>query len=252
MGRLWDVLSASGASAARLGVGVFASRRPGRKPEQLLELYEFEGCPFCRKVRDALTVLDLDAMIYPCPKGGTRYRPKVMTEGGKALFPYLVDPNRDRAMYESDDIVAHLFDCYGDRRPTALLTGPLATASSSLASAWRFSHGIKARASRAPERPLELYSFEASPYARLVRETLCELEIAYHLHNVGKGGHVDWLPPQVRPRIAPAALPTTDNRRAFVARAGRVQVPYLIDPNHDVEMFESGRICRYLLESYAL
>ena len=29
------------------------------RPNKLLEVYEFEGCPFCRKVREAVSVLDL-------------------------------------------------------------------------------------------------------------------------------------------------------------------------------------------------
>jgi Glutathione S-transferase, N-terminal domain len=32
------------------------------------------GCPFCRKVREAITLLDLDVMIYPCPKGAVSWR----------------------------------------------------------------------------------------------------------------------------------------------------------------------------------
>lgn len=250
MGRRWNEVTALAGSAARLGVGIYASRSARRTPERLLELYEFEACPFCRKVRDALTTLDLEAMIYPCPKGGTRFRPKVLAEGGKAQFPYLIDPNTDRRMYESDVVVAYLLDTYGDGHRPALLTGPVATLSSALASACRPSRGGRARPSRPPAQPLELYSFEASPFARIVRETLCELEIPYHLHNVGKGGRVDWLPPNVRARVAPSAPPTTDNRSAFVARAGRVQVPYLVDPNRDVAMFESDDIRRYLLDTY--
>ena len=31
--------------------------------------------------------------MYPCPKDGTRFRPQVVAEGGKAQFPYLKDPN---------------------------------------------------------------------------------------------------------------------------------------------------------------
>jgi hypothetical protein len=27
-----------------------------------------KGCPFCRKVREAICVLDLDVIIYPCPR----------------------------------------------------------------------------------------------------------------------------------------------------------------------------------------
>ena len=30
------------------------------KPEQLLQLYDIENCPYCRLVREALTELDLD------------------------------------------------------------------------------------------------------------------------------------------------------------------------------------------------
>src|SRR6478672_6709760 len=80
------------ASAARLGAGLTA-RHTGRRPEKLLELYEFEDCPFCRKVREALSMLDLSALIRPCPKRGTRYRPEVARRGGKSQFPYLIDPN---------------------------------------------------------------------------------------------------------------------------------------------------------------
>ncbi len=42
-----------------------------------LEHYEFG------LVREALTELDLDAIIYPCPKGGVRFRQKAQELGGK-------------------------------------------------------------------------------------------------------------------------------------------------------------------------
>ena len=45
------------------------------------------------QVREALTLLDLDVLIYPCPKGGPTYRPKAQQMSGKAQFPFLVDPN---------------------------------------------------------------------------------------------------------------------------------------------------------------
>ncbi len=44
------------------------------KPEELLQLYDIENCPYCRLVREALSELDLDVLILPCPKQGTRYR----------------------------------------------------------------------------------------------------------------------------------------------------------------------------------
>jgi glutathione S-transferase len=194
-----------------------------------VELYEFEACPYCRKVREALTELDLEAVIHPCPKGGKRFRAKVKKMGGKAQFPYLVDPNTGKAMYESDHIVRYLFETYGGRDPGMLLTGPIANVSSTLASAWRPFSGTKARPSRAPKKPLELWSFEASPFSRIARETLCELEIPYVLHNVGKG---------------------SPSRESFVLRSGKMMVPYLADPNTGREMFESADIREYLLKIY--
>ena len=48
------------------------------KPKQMLQLYDIENCPYCRLVREAITELDLDVEIYPCPKNGERGRPEVI------------------------------------------------------------------------------------------------------------------------------------------------------------------------------
>lgn len=40
-----------------------------KQPRKPIEIYEFEGCPFCRKVREAVNILDLDVVFYPCPQG---------------------------------------------------------------------------------------------------------------------------------------------------------------------------------------
>ena len=230
MNRTLDVATSLAASVARLGGGTQVGLI-GRRPKTRLELYEFEACPYCRKVREALSVLDLEATIYPCPKDGPRFRPEVVRRGGKAQFPFLVDPNTDTAIYESDDIVAYLFDRYGDGAvPLSLRLGPLTDVTSMLASAWRPAFGARYRAATHPQKPLELYSFEASPYCRIVREQLCALEIPYVLHNVAKG---------------------SPSRDAFVERSGRMMVPYLVDPNTGTEMFESADIVQYLEKTYA-
>ena len=228
--RALDVATSFAASIARLGAGM-AVGPLGTRPQRPLELYEFEGCPFCRKVREALSMLDLDAVVYPCPKNGPRFRPEVVRRGGKALFPYLVDPNRDVAMYESDDIVRYLFETYGDGSVPRVLGLPIVTdVSSGLASAARLTSGVRYRSARPPTAPLELWSFEASPYCRIAREALCELELPYVLHNVAKG---------------------SPKRDAFVRRSGKMQVPYLVDPNTSAATFESGDIVRYLDTTYA-
>jgi glutathione S-transferase len=229
MNRTLDIATSLAATLARLGGGLRVEAL-GRRPEKPLELYEFEGCPYCRKVREALTALDLEAMVYPCPKGGSRFREIVRERGGKAQFPYLVDPNTGQAMYESGDIVRYLFNEYGTGSvPLLYSIGPLFDATSALASAWRLGAGVKVEPSKPPVLPLELWSFEASPFCRIVRETLCTLEIPYHLRNVGK---------------------SSPSRDAFVERSGKMQVPFLADPNTQVELFESADIVRYLRATY--
>ena len=229
MNRILDVSTSLLATVSRLGGGLRVESL-GERPTQPLELYEFEACPFCRKVREALTALDLDAIVYPCPKGGERFRNVAVEKGGKALFPYLVDPNTGKAMYESSDIVAYLFAEYGNGSVPFLYSGGLLfDATSALASGWRLGAGSRVEKSIAPVEPLELWSFEASPFCRIVRETLCSLEIPYRLHNVGKG---------------------SANRDAFVQRSGKMQVPFLVDPNSGVEIFESADIVQYLRATY--
>lgn len=36
------------------------------------------------QVREAISILDLDVMVYPTPKGGVTWRPKAVELGGKA------------------------------------------------------------------------------------------------------------------------------------------------------------------------
>ena len=115
----------------------------------------------------------------------------------------------------------------------------------------RFMAGIKRRPAKPPAKPLELYSFESSPYSRLVRELLCSLEIPYLLHNVGKTALADYVLPSIRTRLIPDLPATGPNRQALMDRAGKLMVPYLVDPNHGIEMFESAAIKKYLRTTYA-
>ena len=148
------------------------------------------------------------------------------------MFPYLVDPNTGAEMYESMDIARYLAKTYGDGAlPIGLRLGPLTTLTSSIASAFRAGHGGRVTPSVAPDKPLELWSFDASPYCRLAREALCELEIPYVLHNVGKN---------------------SEHRKDFVSRSGKMMVPYLVDDNTGKSMFESAEIVSYLHATYAV
>ncbi len=221
------------------------------KPSKLLQLYDIENCPYCRLVREALTELDLDAEILPCPKGGERFRPEAVEQGGKAQFPYLVDPNTGEAMYESLDIVAYLFETYGQRKlPLKWRAGGLQKAGSALASAARMAAGTRVRSARQPEYLLELYSFESSPYARPVRELLCEMEIPYIVRNCGRTQLQEWIVPPLRQALGIVPDSELDNRRNLQQLEGRVAIPYLYDPNTEQGLFESQEIIAYLLETY--
>ncbi len=247
-----NIATSLAATALRGGVGV-ATQPASEQPQQLLELYEFEGCPHCRLVREVLTELDLDALIYPCPKGGTRYRKTVVERGGKAQFPYLVDPNTGISMYESADIVKYLFATYAHRNvPLHWQLIELQRLSSMVASLPRMGLGVAAKASRLPELPLELYSFESSPFARPVRDLLCELELPYILRSVGRAQGSDWVPPVFRRSMPVRDEPQTRNRIALKARAGIVSVPYLVDPNTGQELAESEDILDYINKTYRL
>ncbi|MGB5548321.1 MAG: glutathione S-transferase N-terminal domain-containing protein [Polyangiales bacterium] len=231
LARFFDVSTATASSAARPYFGNIHYERL-RQPEQPLEIYEFEVCPYCRIAREALSALSLDPIVFPCPQGGRLFREKVKREGGRYQFPYLVDPNTGVDMYESADIVEYLFSEYGNgQAPWFLRQRAFAVSTSMLASAFRPGRGRHAVASRQPEKLLELYSYEGSPFCRIAREALCELELPYRLRNV--------------PRRSP-------DRADYVAISGKMQVPFLLDPNTAVQMFESADIRRYLYETYAI
>ena len=230
--RALDVATSIAATLARLGGGLQVGAL-GPRPEKTLELYEFEACPYCRKVREALTVLDLEALIQPCPKGGTRFRPELERRGGKQQFPYLVDPNTGKEMYESDDIIDYLYDKYGpgkEKVPTLLRAGALTVLTAGFGLAPRMGAGSRYRAAKMPAKPITAYSYEASPFCKLVREKLVELELPHLMRTVGRG---------------------SPKRQELKDRRGTFQAPYIEDPNTGVAMFESSAIVKYLEEQYA-
>jgi len=203
------------------------------RPEITLELYEFEGCPFCRKVREAVVWLDLDVIVYPCPQGGPTYREFVKSDGGKSQFPFLVDKNTGKKMYESDDIIDYLYETYGpgkDRVPSLLRAGALTILTAGFGLAPRLGAGSRYRTAKKPDTPVTIWSYEASPFCKLVREKLVELEIPHLMRSVGRG---------------------SPKRQELMDRRGVFQAPYIEDPNTGVALFESAAIVKYLEDTYA-
>ena len=203
-----------------------------RRPEKPIEIYEFEGCPFCRKVREMVAVLDLDVLFYPCPQKGPTFRPKVLEMGGKKQFPYMVDPNTGVAMYESDDIIKYLADTYGDGTiPIMLSLGLFTTITAGLAMIWRIWKGSSYTVSKLPPQPIEIWAYEGSPFCKIAREALVELELPHLLHSCARG---------------------SPKRQEIFKKLGLFQVPYIEDPNTGVKMFESSEIVEYLKATYSL
>lgn len=213
-------LGAAAATAVRLGLGGSVGAT-GPRPAHELVLYQFEACPFCRKAREALVWLDLDALVRPCPPGGTRFRP-----GHGPPYPLLVDEGRE--IHESSVIVRHLVDRYGDGYvPWPLRLGPLTTVSSGLASLALPRRRVLA--SREPARPLELFADETSAGAREIRQWLCALEIPYRWRTSGRGSA----------KIAELA-----------DRTGRAELPALLDPNGDADLRGAGAAVAHLQRTY--
>ncbi|XP_011627295.1 uncharacterized protein LOC18444845 isoform X1 [Amborella trichopoda] len=257
-----DILGASLALPLRLGTGIFVqgyraslvpekeippseyvflnfagfklkeTSRVGPRPTKPIEIYEFEGCPFCRKVREVVSFLDLDVLYYPCPRNGPNFRPKVLQIGGRQQFPYMVDPNTGVAMYESDAIIKYLVDKYGDGTvPVMLSLGLLTTLTAGLAMIARLGKGSSYTPSRDPVRPLELWAYEPSPFCKIVREVLVELELPHILYSTARG---------------------SQKRQKLFYKTGHFQAPYLEDPNTGIAMFESAEIVDYLRATYVL
>ncbi|CAI0391835.1 unnamed protein product [Linum tenue] len=130
------------------GYKVKETSKLGPRPEQPIMIYEFESCPFCRKV----------------------------------------DPNTGVAMYESDAIIKYLVDKYGDGRvPLMLSLGLLTVSTLPLHLPLSLMQGQSYRPSKLPPKPLELWAYEGSPFCKLVREVLVELELPHIYRSCGRG-----------------------------------------------------------------
>ena len=242
--RTLEVATSGFASIARLPFGskvdeACIARPAGAVPKEPIILYEFEACPFCRRVREALSQLDLTVEVRPCPKDAVKHRTEVEAMGGKLTFPFLVDPNTEAGeggLYESEDICRYLYATYGNGAEfpegiisTTVLTGWMPTLLRAGRGMTRYANATT-HAGAADLKPLTLFNYEGNQFARLARETLCELELPYTLFNCGKG--------------SPKRATLTD-----VAGEG-ASVPYLVDPNTGQNVGESEEIVAYLFKTY--
>jgi len=205
------------------------------RPKKLV-VYEYEASPFCRKVREACSMLELQVEYRPCPgaRQGWSDKQSLSTKGVRTV-PYMEDGSVK--MFESDDIIEYLFDNYGPgkRYIPWTLKGDFARVTATYAAAARGFAGSRleptARSDITSLKPITLYGYEGSPFVRPVREKLCALGLAHVMVNCPRGSR---------------------NRDILFAKTGRFQVPYIEDPNTGINMFESGAIVKYLMGAYTV
>jgi glutathione S-transferase len=81
----------------------------------MLELYQFEACPFCRRVREKLSDLEIDYICrnvqYGTPKWG-----KFEKLNPRGQVPFLTDPERGISLDESEKILEYLERYYDARK----------------------------------------------------------------------------------------------------------------------------------------
>jgi glutathione S-transferase len=75
----------------------------------MLEIYLAEHCPYCIKVRNVMEELQMPYLLRPViVRSETPIALELKERAGKAQVPYMIDPERDVEMYESDDIIAYV------------------------------------------------------------------------------------------------------------------------------------------------
>jgi glutathione S-transferase len=213
------------------------------RPSKPLILYQYDGSPFCKRVRETINLLDLTVEYRPCPgarKG--KFSDELFERTGRRTVPYLIDPNTNTELFESGDQIEYLLKTYGppessfDRKALWPITfEAFSVTTSTLVALLRGFPGSQKQPNARPDneqmQPLELWAYESSPFVRPVREKLDALCLPHIMVSCSRG---------------------SANRDRMVARTGRFQVPFLVDPNTGLELFESTEIVKYLEAVYTL
>jgi len=255
-------------SVLRLQVGshVLSGATSSKRPSKMLKLYEFEGDIECKMVRETLSALDLDCIVYPCPpttSGGDEYLSRFMGEakelcGGESVkLPVLVDDNLDEdssfVSSGGDETCRYLMDQYGNNvKMTGLDRVRYAvTRHWAMLSLYKLYQGLlrslpehgNARKGTTvrPKEVLELFCYEASPFCNKVKEVMSALELPFVLKNVAHGSVQKRQEFQIR---------FGKKYPKWRSRLGMIQVPLLIDANTGREVFESDDIKTYLVNTY--
>jgi len=82
----------------------------------MLSLYYKESCPFCQRVMEMAQNLGVEFDLKDIEDDAIAA--ELVEKGGKRMVPYLVDTDRDVAMYESNDIIEYIREHYAGTAAT--------------------------------------------------------------------------------------------------------------------------------------
>lgn len=198
------------------------------QPEQTLVLHDNDSSPNCKRVREMMNLLDITYEV----------RPVFEIEHGPTLF----DPNTDETISNTQQIIEHLLEKYGppssafDRKALwPIEFEAFAVATSKFAASLRGNPGSKRQGNARPDnekmQPIEIWGYECSPFVKPVREKLCNLGLPHRVVSCSRGSR---------------------NRDRMIERTGRFQVPFIVDANTGIEMYEGPEIVEYLEAVYTL
>ena len=77
----------------------------------MLELFQYENCADCRRVREKLSELMLDFVARQVATDPAQ-RTRVEMVTGQRDVPVLVDPENSMVVTEADDIIAYLSETF--------------------------------------------------------------------------------------------------------------------------------------------
>lgn len=187
-----------------------------------------------------INLLDLTVEYRPCPGARAGFSDQLFQRTGRRTVPYLVDPNTGTELFESSDQIEYLISTYGppaadfDRKALWPITfEQFAITTATIVAQLRNMPGARQQVNARPDnermQPLELWGYECSPFVRPVREKLGTLCLPHKMISCSRG---------------------SVNRDRMVIKTGRFQVPYLVDPNTGIEIFEGPEIVEYLESVY--
>ncbi len=203
----------------------------GAGPPEVIVLYDSESSPRCKRVREMMNLLDITYECRPC------FGPYM-----DDLLPCIMDPNFDKTIHGDVNIIEHLLKEYGP--PTSsydskalwpITFKEFSLTTSQMAIMLRDSSAAiqqsNSRQDNGSMKPLELWAYECSPFVRPVKEKLSALGLPHTVVSCSRG---------------------SKNRDRMIDKVGRFQVPYLVDANTGVDMFEGAEIVKYLEAVYTV